>query len=89
MIRIDVSFSSFTDDYAIPNDNPFVGNDGVLDEIWASACATRSASASTARRATSTSATSARTTIEEIDVEPASSSGGRNYGWDVMEGTQC
>jgi glucose/arabinose dehydrogenase len=24
--------------------------------------------------------------VEEIDVEPASSLGGRNYGWDVMEG---
>jgi glucose/arabinose dehydrogenase len=27
--------------------------------------------------------------LEEIDVEPADSPGGRNYGWDVMEGTSC
>jgi glucose/arabinose dehydrogenase len=26
---------------------------------------------------------------EEIDVEPADSPGGRNYGWDVKEGTFC
>jgi glucose/arabinose dehydrogenase len=26
---------------------------------------------------------------EEIDVEPADSPGGLNYGWDVMEGTNC
>ncbi|HTO87591.1 MAG TPA: PQQ-dependent sugar dehydrogenase [Thermoanaerobaculia bacterium] len=26
---------------------------------------------------------------EEIDVQPASSSGGENYGWKVMEGTDC
>jgi glucose/arabinose dehydrogenase len=26
---------------------------------------------------------------EEIDVEPASSTGGRNYGWDVKEGAHC
>ena len=28
-------------------------------------------------------------TLEEIDAERADSPGGRNYGWDVMEGTQC
>jgi hypothetical protein len=28
-------------------------------------------------------------TIEEVDVEPAASPGGLNYGWDVMEGTTC
>lgn len=27
--------------------------------------------------------------FEEIDVEPASESGGRNYGWDVKEGPEC
>lgn len=27
--------------------------------------------------------------LEEIDVEPADSPGGLNYGWDVMEGTSC
>ena len=27
--------------------------------------------------------------VEEIDVEPASSGGGRNYGWDVREGSSC
>lgn len=27
--------------------------------------------------------------LEEIDVEPFDSSGGRNYGWDVLEGTNC
>jgi glucose/arabinose dehydrogenase len=26
---------------------------------------------------------------EEIDLEPAGDPGGRNYGWDVMEGTLC
>ena len=27
--------------------------------------------------------------IEEIDFQPASSTGGENYGWDVFEGSQC
>jgi cysteine-rich repeat protein len=27
--------------------------------------------------------------IEEVDVQPASSMGGENYGWDVFEGSSC
>ena len=27
--------------------------------------------------------------VEEIDVEPAASTGGVNYGWDIFEGTSC
>jgi hypothetical protein len=27
--------------------------------------------------------------LEEIDYQPASSSGGENYGWNIMEGTEC
>ena len=34
MLRIDVAFTSFTDDYDVPADNPFVGADGIRDEIW-------------------------------------------------------
>ena len=37
---------------------------------------------------TSTSATSARATIEEIDYTPAKSPGLENYGWDVYEGSE-
>ena len=59
------------------------------DEIWASGCATRGASASTARPATCSSATSARTLCEEIDFQPAASTGGENYGWRKMEGFHC
>ena len=49
--------------YAIPPGNPYAGSAGTAgncDEIWASASGIPSASASTARPATSTSATSAR-----------------------------
>jgi glucose/arabinose dehydrogenase len=27
--------------------------------------------------------------LEEIDFQPAASSGGENYGWDLMEGSEC
>ena len=26
---------------------------------------------------------------EEIDYQPANDSGGRNYGWNIMEGNSC
>jgi uncharacterized repeat protein (TIGR03806 family) len=35
MLRIDVHPANPADPYAIPADNPFVGNPGFLDEIWA------------------------------------------------------
>jgi glucose/arabinose dehydrogenase len=89
MIRIDVSFSSFSDGYAIPDDNPFAGPDGVLDEIWAFGL--RNPFRFGFDRATGDLYIGdvGQNAIEEIDVEPASSSGGLNYGWDVMEGTSC
>lgn len=35
ILRIDVDSTSNGNNYAIPNDNPFVGNSNALDEIWA------------------------------------------------------
>ena len=50
------------------------------------ACATRGASRSTAGPATSTSATSARTRVEEIDFARRGEARGRNFGWSCFEG---
>ena len=55
----------------VPADNPFVVARGRLPaRSGPTACATPGASRSTAPRATSTSATSARTRCEEVDVRP-------------------
>ena len=88
MIRIDVSFSAFTDDYTVPPDNPFVGEAGYEPEIWA--LGFRNPFRFSFDRLTGDLYIGdvGQQTIEEIDVEPADS-GGRNYGWDVMEGTTC
>ena len=54
-----------------------------------SAFATRGASASIPTRACSGSATSARTSFEEIDrIDPVADAGA-NLGWNVMEGSHC
>ena len=84
MLRIDVSSLP----YAIPEDNPFSGPDGILDEIWALGL----------RNPWRWSfddngdlyiADVGQRTWEEIDFQSAGSSGGENYGWDKYEGNSC
>jgi len=88
MLRIDVSGGLGTT-YSIPGDNPFVGNPGVRDEIWAFGL--RNPFRWSFDRATGDLwiADVGQEAREEIDLEPAGDPGGRNYGWDVMEGTLC
>jgi hypothetical protein len=89
MLRLDVSFGDPQDDYAVPADNPFVGPDGVRDEIWA--LGLRNPYRFSFDRLTGDLYIGdvGQNRIEEVDVQPVSSPGGENYGWDVMEGTEC
>jgi glucose/arabinose dehydrogenase len=78
--------------YRIPADNPFVGSgpgNEPRDEIWAFGLRNPyrwSFDRQTGDLWIGDVGQSAR---EELDFEPASDPGGRNYGWDVMEGTLC
>lgn len=74
--------------YAIPADNPFVGTDNALDEIWA--LGLRNPWRFSFDRATHDLyiADVGQNLYEEIDVQPAGS-GGANYGWRFMEGLHC
>jgi glucose/arabinose dehydrogenase len=91
MLRIDVSVAA--DDlrgYVIPADNPFVGREGVLPEIWALGYRNPWRYGFDDVGADATGALvvgdvgqSAR---EEIDYEPAATAG-RNYGWRQREGS--
>ncbi len=92
MIRLDVSFLDPSDGYTIPPDNPFVGPDGVLDEIWALGLRNPFRFSFDRQGGALYIADVGQSTREEIDVEPpatGSFDGGRNYGWDVMEGSLC
>ncbi len=75
--------------YAIPEDNPFVGAPGARGEIWAFGL--RNPYRFSFDRLTGDLwiADVGQDRREEIDFEPASSAGGLNWGWDVMEGTLC
>lgn len=87
MLRIDVDVADEATPYEIPADNPFVGNGSVLDEVWA--LGLRNPWRISFDRATADLwiADVGQVFREEIDFQPASSTGGENYGWDCREGT--
>jgi hypothetical protein len=97
MLRIDVgsppapgSIPVPGENYAIPADNPWAAaGDGVRDEIWAFGL--RNPYRFSVDRLTGDLwiADVGQNQQEEIDFEPAGDPGGRNWGWDVMEGTLC
>ena len=75
------------DPYGIPADNPFVGRDDARPEIWAYGLRNPwrySFDRETGDLWIGDVGQSAR---EEIDVEPAGSSGGLNFGWNLFEGS--
>lgn len=97
MLRLDVgspiapgSIPVAGESYAIPADNPWASpSDGVRDEIWAFGL--RNPYRFSVDRLTGDLwiADVGQGAREEIDFEPADDPGGRNWGWDVMEGGQC
>ena len=86
MLRIDVDGSNSSNgQYGIPADNPFVGVTGD-DEIWH--VGLRNAWRNSFDRETGDFwiADVGQNAIEEINFQPASSSGGENWGWRCYEG---
>jgi len=92
LLRIDVDGDDFPgstiSNYAIPADNPFVGITGD-DEIWAYGL--RNPWRCDFDKATGDLyiADVGQFVREEINFQPASSTGGENYGWDCKEGLLC
>ncbi len=90
ILRLDVDGDDFPSDanrnYAIPPDNPFVGVTGD-DEIWAYGL--RNPWRCSFDRVTGDLwiADVGQQTREEINLQPATSGGGENYGWRLREGT--
>jgi len=92
LLRIDVDGDDWPDDplrnYAVPPDNPFVGIEGE-DEIWAYGLRNPWRNAFDPITGELYIADVGQATIEEINVQPAGSTGGENYGWRCKEGTSC
>ena len=91
ILRIDVdgTGSGPYDRYSIPPTNPFRGATSGLDEVWAYGL--RNPWRISFDRATGSLfiADVGQARYEEIDREPPAYHGGRNYGWNVMEGKHC
>jgi hypothetical protein len=86
MLRVDVDGGS---PYAVPPTNPYVGVASARPEIWASGLRNPwrfSFDRLTGDLYIGDVGQNAR---EEVDVEPAGLPGGRNYGWNLMEGSTC
>ncbi|MCP4202422.1 MAG: PQQ-dependent sugar dehydrogenase [bacterium] len=74
---------------AVPSDNPFVGESGARDDIWAYGL--RNPWRISFDRLTGDLfiADVGQNRIEEVDFQAAASPGGQNYGWRRMEGSAC
>jgi glucose/arabinose dehydrogenase len=85
ILRIDVDGGN---PYAIPADNPFVGDGAARDEIWAYGLRNPWRFSFDRANGDLFIGDVGQGSREEIDYQPASSVGGENYGWRCMEGDQ-
>ena len=75
--------------YAVPDDNPFVGVDDALDEIWAYGLRNPWRFSFDRDTGDLWIADVGQNEVEEVNRQDADSDGGENYGWRIMEGDAC
>ena len=85
MLRLDVSGATYT----IPGTNPYHGSTAFRQELWNYGL--RNPWRWSFDRLTGDLyiADVGQGDFEEVNVQPAASPGGENYGWSTMEGTHC
>ncbi len=88
MLRIDVDHNPNPPYYAIPRDNPYVFTTGPA-EAWAYGLRNPWRFSFDRQTGDLYIGDVGQDAVEEVDFQPASSTGGENYGWKVMEGDQC
>ncbi len=87
MLRIDIDNTDGGNNYAIPTDNPFVGNPDALDEIWAFGLRNPWRFSFDTVSNELWIGDVGQNAIEEINRVPANESE-QNYGWRCYEGSQ-
>jgi glucose/arabinose dehydrogenase len=86
IVRLDVETKK---PYRVPSSNPFVRTPGWRGEIWALGLRNPFRSAFDRVTGEYYIADVGQNRFEEINVQPAGSRGGQNYGWKIMEGYAC
>ncbi len=86
MLRIDVDSMDPDLNYAVPDDNPYIGDPDVKDEIWAYGLRNPWRNSFDRESGDLYIADVGQAEWEEVNVQPASSPGGENYGWRCYEG---
>jgi hypothetical protein len=86
MLRIDVDAGT---PYAVPPDNPFRATAGARPEIWAYGLRNPFRFSVDPPTGDLYVGDVGQSRVEEVDVLPGSRGGGENYGWNVMEGSEC
>jgi glucose/arabinose dehydrogenase len=89
LLRIDVDKREGGKPYGIPPSNPFVKKKTAAPEIWAYGLRNPWRFSFDRDTGDLYIADVGQSTSEEVDVQPASSHGGENYGWRYMEGLHC
>lgn len=87
MLRIDINNTSEGNNYAIPADNPFVGNPNAQEEIWAYGLRNPWRFSFDAVDNSLWIADVGQNQIEEVN-KVSNSLAGANYGWRCYEGSQ-
>jgi len=85
LLRIDVDRPP----YAIPSTNPFASRPGARGEIWAYGLRNPWRFSFDRETGDLWIADVGQDKYEEVDLQPASSAGGQDYGWRLMEATHC
>jgi glucose/arabinose dehydrogenase len=75
--------------YTIPADNPFRDNPESLPEIWAYGLRNPWRFSFDSQTGDLYIADVGQNAMEEVNFQAATSSGGENYGWDILEGDNC
>lgn len=86
ILRIDVDSAQ---PYAIPPTNPFANTPGARGEIWNYGLRNPWRFGFDRQTGDLWIGDVGDAKWEEIDFQPASSQGGENYGWPILEGTEC
>jgi glucose/arabinose dehydrogenase len=87
ILRIDVEPN--LDPYISPPGNPFIGNAGYRPEIWALGLRNPWRFSFDQLTGDLYIADVGQNLYEEVNIQPAASAGGENYGWNIMEGFHC